>query len=139
MANRIRQIKETTEVFYGEVPVAASQTIENGDLVSIDADGYLIPAADTSGTVFVGYVHEGVDNSGGADGAETCKVYYGTALVTTGTTAQTDMVGVKLYVANDDSVDLAAVTSNDIKCGFLRERVSATEAWVAFMPTAMIP
>lgn len=133
-----RIIKGGTEEFLAEMPVAASQTIYNGALVSIDADGYIIPAADTASTLFTGFVHEGVDNSSGADGDETVKVYLATVRVTTGTTAATDL-GVLVHVSDDDTLDLLAGVTNNIQAGVIVDRISATESYVKLVPTNLVP
>lgn len=58
------------------LPVAASTTISKGDGIALDADGFAVPCAATAtaALVFKGFAEDGVDNSGGADGAKTVRV-----------------------------------------------------------------
>lgn len=61
----------------GEViamPVAASTKVEAGNLVALNASGYLVPAADTAGLTVVGVAGKTQDNSAGANGALNCLV-----------------------------------------------------------------
>jgi hypothetical protein len=53
--------------------VAASTTIYKGSLVSVQADGYAAPL--TAAELFVGVAYEEIDNSAGADGDKSVRVY----------------------------------------------------------------
>jgi len=130
-----REVVAGTERFIGRFAVNAASVIFNGALVMVDATGALVPAADTAGCKFVGYVQEGT-TGGAADGDEKVAVYCGLVKVTTATTAQDD-IGDVMNVVDDDSVDDAAASTNDITCGILVERLSATEAWVHLQPTSL--
>ena len=59
------------------VPVAAGAVIDGGTLVAVNATGFAVPAAGTSGLTVVGVAGERVDNTGGADGAAMCRVPVG--------------------------------------------------------------
>lgn len=57
--------------------VAASTLIEGGKMVALNASGYAVEAADAAGLRVVGVADQRVDNSSGADGALTVRVYEG--------------------------------------------------------------
>ena len=119
------------------IPVEAGETIYKGGLVAIDADGYLMPAADTSGHIWVGVASEAADNSAGADGAVDCLVDIGGALInlTHAAGSQTQAnVGDEVTVEDDQTVDVAANTTNDIACGRIIKLVSATVVTVKLYP-----
>ncbi len=64
--DRATPYREGIEVEY---PVAANTKIYAGSLVCVNAAGYAVPAADTSGYRFAGVALEQVDNSGGRTAA----------------------------------------------------------------------
>jgi hypothetical protein len=41
-----------------------------------------------------------------------------------------------MMVQDSDSVELAGTAANDVECGYIVERISATESWVQLVPTA---
>jgi hypothetical protein len=95
--------------------VAACTTIYKGALACLDADGYAIPAADTTGLIFIGVAYEDGDNATGTDGAIKVRVLkMGTYLVAKATAAQTDL-GKAMCISDDNTV--AADTTNDIPAG----------------------
>ena len=99
--------------------VAGSAVIWKGALVCLDADGYAIPAADTSGLIFIGVAYEDGDNATGTDGAIKVRVLKtGTYLVSKASAAQTDL-GKVMCIADDNTV--AADTTNDIPAGIAVE------------------
>lgn len=117
--------------------VAASTHIYKGALVCINSSGYLVPGADTSGLLFVGVAFEEFDNSAGADGAAAadgrsgCRVRKsGDFLYTfTASTSQAD-VGKAVYLSADNTVALAATTTNDVLAGYITEYVTSTSVRV---------
>lgn len=119
------------------IPVEAGEVIFRGAMVSIDADGFLMPSADTAGHIWVGVAQENVDNSAGADGAVDCLVDIGGALLTVthaaGSQTQAN-VGDEVATEDDQSVDIPATTTNDIDCGRIIKVNSATEVVVALYP-----
>jgi hypothetical protein len=126
-----RRKGQITEQVY---PVAANAVIHYGALVAVDANGYLVPAADTAGLDVVGIADEAANNTGGANGALEVRVYRGSALVaTSGASAlvQAD-VGADAFVLDDNTVVKAAGTTNSVTAGEVLERVSATSVWVNF-------
>lgn len=107
--------------------MAASTTIYQGGGVMVNSSGLAVPAADTAsarpmgvametktsaatGTTYVSVAMSGVFNfvCGAADAAEST------------------YVGVPVYWTDDQTVDLAAVTSHDIIAGVVVNVVSAT-------------
>jgi len=78
-----RDRRETGDII--EPGVAANAVIYQGGLVCYDGDGFIVPAAATAGySPCVGVSQKDVDNTGGADGALTCRIYRGIYLFTDG-------------------------------------------------------
>lgn len=96
--------RRTGDLFGG--PVAASVTIYQGALVSIDTDGYLRPArADETDTV-VGIATETVEN-GSTAGAVRTTVERGIfRLKNTSTDITQDHIGLACYAVDDEQVDI---------------------------------
>jgi predicted RecA/RadA family phage recombinase len=127
-ADRKMEHREGVEIV---LPVAGSTTIYAGDLVALDASGYLAPGADTAAYSMAGVARAYVDNSAGSDGDAACLVArQGIWRLPLATAATQANVGDTVYLAGDGKVDLAANTTNDIAAGKLVELISATEAWV---------
>ena len=107
--------------------------IYEGSLVAIDSStGYALAGADTSGYQFVGVAAEKVDNSGGSAGDKTVRVWQTGVFDFTygaGGGAQA-IVGELVYITDDQSVDLVAITNNDVAVGTIVELVSATSVKV---------
>jgi hypothetical protein len=111
-------------------PVKASAQIHKGSLVAADASGYAVPGADTAGLTFLGVAIEDADNSGGASGAisvrvQTMGVF---SFAKSGAITQAS-AGATLYLVDDQTVALAATTTNDIACGKL-EGLDGSDVWV---------
>lgn len=101
------------------LPVAASTIVEAGNLVALNASGYLVPAADTAGLTVVGVAGETKDNSAGANGAVYClirrkKVFLFENHATNAVTQA--LVGKSVYVADSVTVCTDGAT-NDIVAG----------------------
>lgn len=111
-------------------PVAASTKLYKGGMVSLNASGYAIPAADTASTIVIGVADEYVDNSAGANGAKWVRVVSGRAFKFAASSITQAMVGTTMCVVDDQTFDDAAGPTNDIACGRLVEYISATEGWV---------
>jgi hypothetical protein len=98
-------------------PVSAQTTIYKGALVCIDADGYLVPAADTAGLRFVGVARDSGDNSSGSDGdLEVVVVTQGSIVVARSGAAAGD-VGESAYCSDDEAV--ALTTENEVYAGLI--------------------
>ena len=91
------------------LPVAATAHIYSGALVSIDANGYAAPSADTAGTSFLGVSRKEVNNVGGANGAIVSEGYLKGifSFNAPGITAA-DMVK-ECYVVDDNTIGLGIV------------------------------
>lgn len=110
------------------LPVKAATTIFAGTLVCVDASGWAVPGADTSGLVTQGVAMEKADNAAGANGDIYVRVRTrGLFEFPFQTTAPG--IGVAVYCYDDSTVAIASVTTNDIKCGIARV-VGATKVWV---------
>lgn len=111
-------------------PVAASTTIYKGSMVCLDANGYAVPAADTSGySNVVGVAREKVDNSTGSAGDKTVVCELGVFKFAATSITQA-MVGTTMYVEDDQTVDDVAGVSNNIRAGILVEYISSTAGWL---------
>ena len=121
----------------GEVkacPMEQSETIYKGSLVGNDADGYAIPASDTSGQVFRGVSIENKVADASADGTFTVRcqkkgevqLTYGAA----GGAASQALVGTVVEVVDSGTVDTAAHTTNHVKVGPVTEVLSGTSVMV---------
>jgi hypothetical protein len=98
------------------MPVAASTTIYNGALVSFDATGYLVPAADSAGQdgLAIYYALEGCDNSAGIAGEKSCLVMTrGSALLAKGVIVQAD-AGKIAHAADDGTLALTSTNNRPI-------------------------
>jgi predicted RecA/RadA family phage recombinase len=125
--DRATSYREGVEVDY---PVAAGAKIYAGSLVCVNADGFAVPAADTSGYVFVGVALEQMDNSAGANGAKSLRVRREGVFEFDAASITQAMVGGPMYVVDDHTFDDAAGPTNDIKVGLLVKFASATKGWI---------
>jgi hypothetical protein len=122
-ADRATKYRDGIEVEY---LVKTNQQIYAGSLVAVDANGLLVPGADTAGLVFVGVALENVKG----DGVKKCRVRRGGVFnfVSSGR-AQVD-VGALATLVDDQTVGLAADTTNDIPCGRIAKVDSPTSVWI---------
>ena len=110
--NKNIQFKEAQALSYESFPVSASQTIYQSALIALDSSGYARHASDSSTNTFAGIALEYVDNSTGASGAKTVKVYtQGAFLLSTQGTVN---YGDPVYVNTDVKV---AVSGSDATAG----------------------
>jgi hypothetical protein len=115
----------------GSYSVNGGSKIFAGALVAFDTNGDIIPGADTAGLVFAGVSLEYVDNTGGADGALNVLVRRkGVYRMKSSATLTKANVGNKVFLVDDQTVGLAATTTNDVWCGNIVEYISSSEAWV---------
>lgn len=97
-----------------------------GALLIINATGFAVNAADTASTIFAGVADETVDNSGGSAGDKQIKVRRnGVFTVKFGGTATQATVGKIVCAVDNQTVDLASVTTNDVIVGRCVEFLSA--------------
>ena len=115
---------------YAAYPVKANAKIFAGGIVCLGTDGNAVPGSDTAGYKFVGISRGYVDNTGGADGALQVEVWRkGCFGLAAANMAKTN-VGDAVYVVDDQTVGLAATTTNDVPCGRISEFVSSTGVYV---------
>lgn len=120
-----------------DYPVAAATTIYAGSMVCLDASGNAVKAADTAAYVFVGIAEAQVANTVaagfGTAGDLRVTVASGHDVLMTQTTsafAATDVNKTMTYVLDDDTVDVAGTTTNDVEVGVVKQYVSTTQIWV---------
>lgn len=116
---------------YGEHPVAAATTIYAGTLTMRDASGNLKNGADTASHIFAGLAKEYKDNSSGAAGdllaqVEKKGVY---KFAKSGTITIADL-GKTVYLVDNQTVALAATTTNQIACGKIVD-VEGSDLWIS--------
>lgn len=90
-----------------EIPVAANAVIHQGAQVQINAGGFAVPATATAANVAIGRAEEGVNNTGGANGAATIKVRRGIfrfANSAAGDLITRSEIGKPVYVVDDQTV-----------------------------------
>lgn len=131
-ADKKTEIKEGVEV---PVPVAATAIIYAGAWTCVNANGFLVPGADTAGLIFQGISRLYVNNSLGQNGYETGLVRRRGLVKATLATAITQAnVGDDVFLVDDETVDLAANVSNLIFGGVIAEYIDSTHAWIDIEP-----
>ena len=111
------QISEVTR------KVAGSEHVYSGTLVCVNASGYLVHAADTSGLIFDGYSETEGDNSGSAvDGNVSCKVTPAAGgclgcIEVDAVSPDQSWIDQELAIADDHTVALLSQTSHVVRCG----------------------
>jgi len=97
--------------------VKAGAVIFAGALVAIeDSSGFLVRASDTAGLTFAGVALDSGNATGAANGAVSVRVEKTGSYALTFNTVQTS-VGKKVYAVDDNTVALAATTTNDLYVG----------------------
>jgi hypothetical protein len=125
--DRATSYREGIEV---EFPVAASTKIYAGSMACLNAGGYAVPAADTSGFRFAGVALEQADNSSGADGAKMVRLRRAGVFEFDGANLTQAKVGEAMCVVDDQTFADAAGATNDVKAGVLVKYISATKGWI---------
>ncbi len=109
------------------LPVAGSIVIYQGVLVAHQTDGYTAQIADTAGHVLAGIAEQTVDNTGGSDGDLNVPVQpvngaSGMNFIELYAATPLDSwLGKQLYFVDDNTVALAATTTNDVLAGMCRQ------------------
>jgi len=113
-----------------DLEVAASTTLYAGAGICVNAAGYAVPAADTADFKSAGVAQEQVDNSAGAAGDKkvTVRRHGLFKFVTAGLTIAN--IGDDVFWVDDQTVALAATTTNDVPAGKIAGFISATAIWV---------
>lgn len=113
------------------VPVAADAVIYAGAGVCVDStDGYGYPAADTANFISMGIAQEQKDNTGGSDGDLEVVVDGHSAFEVACSSADQTWLGQDVYWVDDQTVALAATTTNDIKAGKVIQVNSSSSLYV---------
>lgn len=108
-----------------------------GSNVAINTSGYAVKGVDTASFKYGGVAYETIDNSAGNAGDLSIRVWtQGSFEMNFGGTATQATVGQKVYLVDDNVVDLAAVTTNDVLVGVVTEFISANVVRVAITPNA---
>jgi hypothetical protein len=106
----------------------ASTTIWKGGLVSVNtADGLAVPATDAANDIVVGVAAESKVSA--ATGSYWIPVEYDAEWKFTATSITQLMVGDGLCVVDDDEIDDAGDTTNDIVVGKMTEFIGVTSCW----------
>jgi hypothetical protein len=101
-----------------KVPVNGGSIIYAGTMVCLDATGYAIPAADTAGiSPVIGRAAHKADATGLADGAITVEVEEGIFRWNANSVTQAHVAVTSVTIVDDNTVGLAAATTNDIVAG----------------------
>ncbi|MHA1329611.1 MAG: capsid cement protein [Candidatus Hodarchaeales archaeon] len=115
-----------------EFPVAGSTTIYKGAIVAVNTStGYVVPASDAANRIVVGVAVEKADNSSGSNGDKTVRVYRTGVFQFACSSADQTWVGKKVYAVDDNTVALAATTTNDVLVGTVVSYESSTLVKVA--------
>lgn len=111
-------------------PAAADAVIHRGALVVLNA-GYAEPGSTATDLVAVGIAEEGIDNTGGADGAKTVPVKRGCFRFANEATDPVDLshVSQPAYVVDDETVAASDGTGTRSAVGIIRD-VDAGGVWV---------
>lgn len=105
--------------------------IPEGAIVHINAAGYAVNGTDAANDVFVGVADETVDNSGGSAGDKTIKVRRtGVFTFVFAGTATIADVNTPVYTVDNQTVNLAAATTNDVLVGRIVEFLTASSVRV---------
>ncbi len=116
-------------------PVDDGDKIYGGAFVCVNADGYLVPGADTAGLIFMGVSTEQKDNTDGSDGDLDCQIRRRGLIKAILDTAITQAnVGDNVFLVDDQTVDLVANVDNNIFCGIIAEYIDTTHAWIDIEP-----
>lgn len=125
--DRATPYREGIEV---DCPVAANTKIYAGSLACVNAAGYAVPAADTSGYQFAGVAMEQVDNSGGSDGGQSVNLRRAGVFEFDAVSITQAMVGTDMFVTDDHTFADTAGATNHVKVGRMIKYVSATKGWI---------
>jgi hypothetical protein len=118
-----------------EFAVINADIIYGGSLVCVNAAGYALPGSDTAGLTFVGIAQERVDNSLGSAGDKNVIVRRrGLFRMTFHTAISIANVGDKVFIYDDESVDVTANVTHKIFCGIIATYIDTTHAWVDILP-----
>jgi hypothetical protein len=126
---------EYTEGVELDFPVINADIIYAGSFVCVNAAGYALPGSDTAGLIFEGVALDRADNSLGSAGDIRVPLRRRGLVNATLATAITQAnVGDNVFLVDDESVDLAGNTTNDIFCGIIAKYIDTTHAMIDIEP-----
>lgn len=125
-ANKHPKIKEPKN---GSAPVAAATIIYAGSMVCLNAAGNAVPASDTAALTKFGIATDLVDNSAGAAGDLYVTVQR-TGVVQFAHTGAAPTNGLDVYAVDDQTVAVAATTTNDVQIGKAVGLGASSLVWV---------
>lgn len=112
-------------------PMAANAKIYAGAIVMLSATGYAAPATAAALLVVAGVAQEQVDNTGGADGAQSVRVRKGAFKFANGDAIAQADVGELAWASDDQTVAKAAAGKSPV--GIITE-VESDGVWVWIPP-----
>ena len=108
-----------------------AESIFEGALVTTNAAGFAINGGDDANTVLAGVADESVDNSAGSAGDKSIKVRRtGVFTFVAAFTASQADVNTLVYISDNQSVDVAGTTTNDVLVGRIVEVISTSKVRV---------
>jgi hypothetical protein len=114
--------------------VAANGKPYKGGLVMLNASGYAIAGANTTACLSLGVAYESIDNTGGANGAKSVRVWRtGIHPFAIAAAAVTD-IGKLVYISDDLTVTL---TAGHVLAGRIAEVYSSTSVGVEIDMTSL--
>lgn len=112
-------------------PVKAGACIYKGGIVCADTTGYAVAGADTAGYTVLGIALEAADNTAGSNGALSVRVQTSGVFSFAGSGGITQAsLGDALCVVDDQTVALAATTTNDVAVGRLEALDGTGYVWL---------
>lgn len=129
-ASAIRKTRNRDGAKYAEYVVGTGATIYAGSLCAINTStGRVVAATDAAARKFVGLATEAA--TGDTAGTVRCKIEWGIeALVDANTDLTTAYIGSNCSIADDNQVETASTSSNDVLVGEVIE-LEGGDAWVA--------
>ncbi|MDA3832597.1 MAG: hypothetical protein PF495_04295 [Spirochaetales bacterium] len=114
-----------------DIQVAATEKIFAGALSCVNAAGYALEGSDTAGLIFQGIAMSQQDNSSGANGdLDIVLRRRGLIKCILGTAISIANVGDKVFLVDDQTVDITANVFNHIPCGIIAGYIDTTHAWI---------
>jgi hypothetical protein len=109
----------------------AAVKIWKGALVALNTSGFATNAADTASFRIIGVATETVDNSAGAAGDKSIIVEWNHWELFTSSGVAATAEGAEATVVDNDTVGVAADTTNDVLVGEIVKYDGSNKVWVA--------
>jgi hypothetical protein len=130
LTNNRRTLRYQAGFILGPYLVAAATVIYKGALVCLNATGYLVPAADSAGLIFLGVSETEVDNSEGANGDLEAQVCTRGIIDVDKANAAIGDLGSHAWISDDQTVTLT--TTNEVYAGKIVGVVSSSVVRLCF-------